>query len=52
MLCKSMDWFLYDRNLRHKRLNQYFMKNEFLEEVLHNEIKIRDLHCEKYRTFT
>ena len=21
LLCKSMDWFLYDRNLRHERVN-------------------------------
>ena len=28
LLCKSMDWFLYDRNLRHERVNKivlYFL---------------------------
>ena len=24
MLCKSMDWFLYDNGLRHERVNNYY----------------------------
>ena len=24
VLCKSMDWFLYDRELRHERVNEYY----------------------------
>ena len=24
MLCKSLDWFLYDRDLRHERVNLIF----------------------------
>ena len=23
LLCKSMNWFLYDRDLRHERINSY-----------------------------
>ena len=25
LLCKSMDWFLYDRDLRHERVNWFFL---------------------------
>ena len=27
MLCKSIDWFLYDNSLRHERANQSFPKS-------------------------
>ena len=23
LLCKSMDWFLYDRDIRHKKVNEH-----------------------------
>ena len=26
LLCRSMDWFLYDRNLRHERVKRYVIK--------------------------
>ena len=30
LLCKSMDWLLYDRDLRHERVNNYLVtENEF-----------------------
>ena len=25
LFCKSMDWFLYDRDLRHERVNDYLL---------------------------
>ena len=31
MLCKSMDWFLYDRDFRHERVNaQHYLKEDLL----------------------
>ena len=31
LLCKSMDWFLYDRDLRHERVKEIW-KREFVIE--------------------
>ena len=27
ILCKSMDWFLYDRDLRHERVNDWILED-------------------------
>ena len=36
MLCKSIDWFLYDRDLRHKRVKSNHTKTTF--KIFHNNI--------------
>ena len=38
MLCKLMDWFLYDNSLRHERANSYPMRQDFLAlELKHSK---------------
>ena len=29
-LCKSMDWFLYARSLRHERVKRYIYNNQYI----------------------
>ena len=37
MLCKSIDWFLYDNGLRHERVNETDMiDNEVTHETIGN----------------
>ena len=39
LLSKSMDWFLYDRDLRHDRVNKNsFIKNPEVEKSLKKEL--------------
>ena len=30
LLCKSIDWFLYGRDLRHERVNVFFKKGDYI----------------------
>ena len=41
--CKSMDWFLYDRDLRHERVNTLLLGNIFLDCD-----KIIEIYASKY----
>ena len=33
LLCRSMDWFLHDGNLRHERINKFKIHNKYIEEM-------------------
>ena len=50
MLCKSIDWFLYDNGLHHERINETDMKdNEVTHETIENIVieAINTTHCNK-----
>ena len=41
LLRKLVDWFLYDRDLRHEGVKAVMLKKSLLEESLSSEVKIR-----------
>ena len=47
VLCKSMDWFLYDRDLRHERVNSWFTVNplplDFHLKVMHTNYTVHTI---------
>ena len=45
LLCKSVDWFLYDSALRHERVNEVAgIREHFCIEVKHNSDKYKLKH--------
>ena len=41
LLCKSMDWFLYDRDLRRERVNAQYFHNKNSQELQHKSYNFR-----------
>ena len=51
LLCKSKDWLLYDRDLRHERVNDAGKFQNSNKEIYHKELVLKLEHSGSHTSF-